>query len=234
MYFLLSGMSDSIWRHDQLVPKPVIGRSLILWHTDDGVLTDRTALMHIPEHNGRDWQFSELATGMVGYRSERVGLLPWTGFRDHRAEDGGTRQLLKAVHEQVGELRYVWAFLATINEIPVTRSEVRQSKGFVARGAYRKFMDHTIIRLTVPHERFRALARKIIAHARRRAHQVRGHWRKDWHYPGSESCAHEWMLSDVDHKYCRLCPRREIFVHEHQRGDSSLGFVTADYQVHHE
>jgi hypothetical protein len=46
--------------------------------------------------------------------------------------------------------------------------------------------------------------------ARRRAHQVRGHWRRDWRHEG-----------------------QRIWIKEHQRGDASLGFVTHDYHVEH-
>jgi hypothetical protein len=55
------------------------------------------------------------------------------------------------------------------------------------------------------------VARSIIARARRRAHQVRGHWRRDWRHEGNR-----------------------IWIKEHQRGDASLGFVTHDYTVKHE
>ena len=57
-------------------------------------------------------------------------------------------------------------------------------------------------------ERYKALARKAVTMMRRRAHQVRGHWRDDWRHPG-----------------------QKIWVKEHQRGDASLGFVLHDYTV---
>jgi hypothetical protein len=110
------------------------------------------------------------------------------------------------------ELRKVITLLAAINDIPVGIKKVVPSHGFFAKGRYRSFLDHHVITLTLPKGRDpQKAARQIIAISRRRAHQVRGHWRRDWRHEG-----------------CR------IWIKEHQRGDASLGFVTHDYRVEHE
>jgi hypothetical protein len=46
--------------------------------------------------------------------------------------------------------------------------------------------------LHVPEKSYTKIARQLIAMARRRAHQVRGHWRMDWRNPGSHGGA--WRL----------------------------------------
>jgi hypothetical protein len=110
-----------------------------------------------------------------------------------------------------GVMRRVWAFLATVNDLPVTSRDVRPSKGFMARAQYRRFLEHKVITLDVPHkESWRMVARNAVAVVKRRAHMVRGHWRKDWRTEGGR-----------------------IWVKEHQRGDASIGFVTHDYEVRH-
>jgi hypothetical protein len=108
-------------------------------------------------------------------------------------------------------MRYMWALLSTINTLPVSNKFVAASKGYVAKGRYRRFVDHSVVTLNVPETRYRRIAAHAIAVARRRAHEVRGHWRKDWRHPGER-----------------------LWIAEHQRGDASLGFVTHDYEVHHE
>jgi hypothetical protein len=69
----------------------------------------------------------------------------------------------------------------------------------------------------------------VVACTRRRAHMVRGHWRIDWRHPPKPLCAHEWSTEGV----CERCRGHRLWVHEHQRGDASLGFVTTDYAVVH-
>jgi len=111
--------------------------------------------------------------------------------------------------ETAGELRRIWALLSTINELPVRIEPVKQHRGFVARGQYRKFLDHSIVRIIIPGRRTpQQVARAAITLSRRRAHMVRGHWRK------SEK-------------------EGRIWIREHQRGDATLGWVTHDYVVEH-
>ena len=115
--------------------------------------------------------------------------------------------------------------------LPVTFERVEPSKGYMARGGgYKKFLQHTVLHLTVPETRWRKLVGKTAAILRRRAHQVRGHWRKDWRSPLASLCEHDFD----DHMKCRRCSGHKIWIAEHQRGDASVGFVTHDYEVHHE
>ena len=113
--------------------------------------------------------------------------------------------------ELSGDLRYLWVLLATINDLPTHIERVTASKGFVARGQYRKFSDHSVITLNIPQKEYRQAAKKAAAIAHKRAHMVRGHWRKNFRKPGER-----------------------FWIKEHQRGDASLGFVLHDYSVTHE
>jgi hypothetical protein len=122
-------------------------------------------------------------------------------------------KIMDLIQEWMGVMRRIWALLANINDIPLTHKATAVSRGFMAphHGGYHKFLDHTVITLNVPERKDLAvIARKIVAMSRRRAHQVRGHWRKNWRKPDNR-----------------------MWIREHQRGDASLGFVTHDYAVHH-
>jgi hypothetical protein len=118
------------------------------------------------------------------------------------------------------------------------RTEVRQSKGFLARGRIRKFLDHKTITLYVPTRKStRLIARQAIAMAHRKRHEVRAHWRDDWRNPPSKRCnPHIWVSIDdeADHIRCELCSGLQIYIHKHERGDATLGYVTHDYKVKHE
>jgi hypothetical protein len=130
----------------------------------------------------------------------------------------------------IGDL---WVLLATINDLPVKIEEIKPAKGYVARGRYRRFLAHKVITLTVPETRYRKLVLRTAALLRRRAHQVRGHWRLDWIHPPSTRCEHLWQ-PDGKHLVCSRCSGHKIWIAEHQRGDASIGFVTHDYTVERE
>jgi hypothetical protein len=161
---------------------------------------------------------SEIATGVMGYVSDRISL---TGIAD-----GG---ILK---ETIGELRCALMLLATINDLPVTFDAVRPSKGYVARGQYRRFIEHSIIHLTVPeHRSLKTLAARALTNLRRRAHEVRGHFRIDWRHPPQALCQHDWQDAEHGALRCAICHGRKLHIRNHQRGDASVGFVMHDYEV---
>lgn len=181
----------------------------------------------------RGMSLAGMMTGIVDYNGPVtvIGPRPYIALPDNYFKNVTFRQMM---HEQFGMLRYVMAVLATINDVPVRETKIRQSKGFFARSRYRKFLDHSVISLTVPQDRYRALARKVVAAARRRAHQVRGHWRMDWRFPGARDCSHQWTQQpEKTWQRCSLCGAHRMWIHEHQRGDASLGLVTHDYEVTH-
>jgi hypothetical protein len=165
---------------------------------------------------------------MEGYRSSQVAFVcsyseqmtaDWLTVMKGDDDPRACRPML--------DLRDLWGLLATINDLPVRVDHVEPSRGFFSRGVYKKFLQHSIVHLTVPETRWRALINKTATMLRRRAHQVRGHWRKDWRNPLSPLCEHEFD----DDMICQRCQGRKLWIGEHERGDASLGFVTHDYTV---
>lgn len=190
--------------------------------------------------------------GITGYVTETMGVITHVKTRkDHLIDvHWGQRRWMthKLIVELTGTMRYAMAFLATLNDVPVLKHDVIASKGFVARGSYRKYLNHTIIRLNIPEKKDqRTLAKKYIGAARRRCHQVRGHWRVLHRGDPALMCQpsdHRWgapiVTTDDDGKIhqrarCAACNVSwRTWIHEHQRGDDKLGFVTHDYAVSHE
>lgn len=192
----------------------------IAWTTDDSPLP-----WNPTDHRLRFLQASPTLTGMTGYETKYVDLVRSDLIAEHRNHPDDS--LLDGM---TGTLRHVWALLATINDIPVVRMDIKGSGSFLGEGRPRKYLDHQVLTLHVPQRAsLTRLARNLIAHARRRAHQVRGHWRKDWVRPGDPHCEHQWRVDQT----C-ACGAHRLWVHEHQRGDASVGFVTHDYKVTHE
>ena len=178
---------------------------------------------------------SAFLVGLFSYDRENVGCVhspliqsPLPGRED---------EYTWLLQEWIGVVRRVWALLATIDNLPITRNVVRQSRGFLGRGQIRKFLNHTTITLNIPaHKDTRVLARKMIAIVHRKRHEVRGHWREDFRHPTGKCNPHVWepVGDNVDLIECDLCHGRQIYVHKHERGDASLGYVTHDYKLTHE
>ena len=146
-----------------------------------------------------------LGTGVSEYKSTSVTVFraPWCKLTD--------KSVAMMRLEFSGELRFVWALLASINDISIGVKNVTPAKGFIARGKYRKFVEHTVISVLIPKGRDpQKVARQVVELSRHRAHIVRGHWRRDWRHESNR-----------------------IWIKEHQRGDASLGFVLHDYKVEH-
>jgi hypothetical protein len=171
---------------------------------------------------------SELSTGLVGYKTDRAGYV----YSDLIQTPNQPKLVANLLREWSGVQRRMWALLSTINDLPVELREVRPAKGFVARGAYRRFLDHRTVTLTVPVTKYTKVIRSALAIAHRRGGPVREHWRQDWRRPLSALCEHEWG-ADETHMFCNHCKGRKIWVHEHTRGDTTRGFTTHDFTVTH-
>jgi hypothetical protein len=209
-FFALECVSHT-WDVDGTTMLPIAQANVVAhtWNTEDKPIPWNNEKFDIRCKDGTPGWISQMTIGVNTYKSPYVGVT--TGFytekimRVYRAQSQ-----FNPLEELAGDLRHLWALLATINDLPVSISDVTTSKGFIAKGRHRKFVDHKVIRMTVPTKRYKKIAAQAIAHARRRAHQVRGHWRKDrWH------------------------PGERIWIREHQRGDASLGFVTHSYEITH-
>lgn len=120
-------------------------------------------------------------------------------------------EISRVLLEMRGELRYCWSLLAAINDLPLGFKRVERSRGFMARRQYKKFMGYNTISLILPKRMTeQRLARIVVSLSRRRAHEVRGHFR-------------------------RIGPdKKRVWIKEHIRGDASLGWVSHNYLVKHE
>jgi hypothetical protein len=175
------------------------------WSTNDATLIPWGRIAVAPY--GVAQSAASFALGFPGYDTPTVTMIP-----NHRTTKYDESTLRNLMIEEGGELRRILTLLAAINDVPIGVKHVTQTKGFVARGRYRKYLSHAVISIVLPKGRDpQKVARQVIALARRRAHQVRGHWRRDWRHEGNR-----------------------IWISEHQRGDASLGFVTHDYRVEHQ
>lgn len=137
----------------------------------------------------------------------------------------------KMLPEFGGVVRHLICFLATLNDVPCLRTEVRPSRGYLARGQMRKYVEHTVLTLQLPRKLTkRTLAKRLIANARRRWHEVEPHWRitaKPRGFLCEPSYRHLWSERDeTKHSYCSECQARRVWiVLPHGRGDASLGIV---------
>jgi hypothetical protein len=217
-------ISDVVGPDEQLMPRCEPSSKALGWTVDDNPLP---------------WQeiganSAAILTGHDDYRSGSVGTI-WSPFTTKAMRHAVETQYRNAddVADFKGDLRYLWTFLATLNDVPVTITDVRASKGFVGRGQYRRYLDHSVVRLNVPQRLAKRVAAKAIALLRKRAHQVRGHWRTMTR--GDNPCdTHTWFGRDEAGRVpCLHCQSYKTWIHEHQRGDASLGFVVHDFSLHH-
>lgn len=195
---------------------------------DDGHVTslydeDEQRLMTGSEKiRPEDDEGAELAVGIKGYRSDKVAILANSKKFGELEEH--------ALRGMNSELRTIWALLATINDLPVSIERAAATGGYVARGRYRHFLDHSVVHLKVPGRRtIEQVARSAVMDARKRAHEVRGHWRIFlWEAPRpcGERTAHVWDAANA----C-ACGAQRTWIAPHQRGDASFGFVTHEYLV---
>ena len=205
------------------------------WTCDDSPLPWQTTVD--PQPRKQIYRYpSALLLGIGDYNRENVSYVQSPLICDPEEKYSDVYGPLMV--EWVGVLRRAWSLLATIDHLPIITGDVRQSKGFLARGQIRKFLDHQTIKLNVPAKQdTRVIARKMIAAAHRRRHEVRGHWRDDWRNPPSKLCnPHIWetVNDNPDLIRCEQCHGRQVYVHKHERGDATLGYVLHSYQVTHE
>lgn len=187
-----------------------------------------------------DTKASEIAHGIAGFQSSQIGVVydqpipPERTVAVKHTDSADQYSTDIMVVETGGLARYAIALLATLSNIPAVTTEVKQDRGFVARGTYRKYLDHRTVRLTVPARAdTRRLAHKLIAIARRKAHSVRGHWRLYQRGEGALCHRHNhiWSTAANGHAPCKNCTAWRTWISSHERGDATLGYVLHDYAV---
>jgi len=201
-----------------------------VWNTTDDPLPWKTQHIDVvrPDGSPAKSTISDVVVGLFGYHTDHVGVQVCDYIRDSNRET--QRQANDLLKEWTGVMRRMWALLATINDLPVEFKEVKAARGFMAKRNYHRFLDHKTITLTIPASEYVKVARAAVAQARRRGHDVRGHWRKDWRNPPSILCEHVWTPTE-HYNECSICKGRKLWIRDHQRGDASLGFVVHDYRV---
>jgi hypothetical protein len=203
---------------------------IIAWAVDDSNILEsklRTKGMTLDESREYD---SSICTGVQSYRSKSVVI----EFDERFVKSKETA--FKLASEFTGEIRFIWALLSTINDIPIGRKKIIQDRGFITpAGRYKRFTDYEMISISLPKGRApQSVARGAVEMSRRRAHHVREHWRRDFRNPLHPLCEHIYETEENGSIHCTLCQGRKILVEENQRGDASLGFVLHDYAVTHD
>jgi hypothetical protein len=235
-FMALTAESHGISSKDQTHHlRPNISAYPIVWTADDTPLPYRNLLITSPEPDEMD-TVASLLTGIRKFSCPQLNLTvaPWvTGklaqqFIEFRKAD-------KAVLNHTGTLRVLWSLLAAINDTPMGVRHVTPAKGRMVGGSYKRFSEHSVIALNIPKRTTMIqLAKRILRTTRRRAHMVRGHWRRDWRFPLSPLCEHHFEpVPDTHLNRCTRCLGRKMWITEHQTGDASLGFVLHDYKVQH-
>ena len=187
--------------------------------------------------SNQGWSPSSVLVGIRDYNRNNVNMVRSPLINDPR-DPRYIDRYTSLLREWMGVVRRVWAFLAVINDTPKVIGEVRQSKGFLARGRIRKYLDHSTITLNVPARiDTKILARQLVAVAHRKRHPVRAHWRDDWRHMPAKGCdPHLWepMDDQADRIECSVCHGRMSYIKKHERGDATLGWVSHSYNVTHE
>ncbi len=109
--------------------------------------------------------------------------------------------------ELQGDLRFLMAALATLNEVPVTYTDVRPPGTRRIGGQIKEFMVNRVVKIALPKRRGRAnkvLKLLKLAEVRMRRHEVSGYWRRTKMPDGT-----------VERKW----------INSYMRGDASLGYV---------
>lgn len=171
------------------------------------------------------YELGRKAWGWVGPFPEDFEHLLWTVPTDlwcvygqgsnSRGREFWADAVLGAANEQKGDARFLVTLLAVINHTPIEYKEVQARGSHQVRFRNVPFLDHSVIKIHAGRKNVVYLIDKTLkkayqAHARHRAHEVRGHHR-------------------VLHK--GLPNERTTWVKEHTRGDASLGWVKQTWSV---
>ena len=118
-----------------------------------------------------------------------------------------SKLMLDSLNEIKGDLRFVCAGLAMLNEVPITTREVRREGTNRIAGRLKPFMVNRIVSVAIPKTKGRVrkvMATLKLAERHMRRHEVAGHW-KTVILKGGE--------------------RERRWIKNYERGDASLGYV---------
>ena len=155
-------------------------------------------------------------------------------FRQHQRV--GDFKVHRLVPEFGGVVRYAMAFLSTLTESPTTISEVRPSRGYMAKGNYKQFMSHHVLKLNLPKNRdLKLLANKVLKLSRIGGHEVMAHWRTYDQGRGFVCSRTDHIWPDGEKSKCTKCnAMRTWIVLPRGRGDWSIQCKTKTYEIGHQ
>jgi hypothetical protein len=174
----------------------------------------------------------------------RHGQLAFSRFYDFIEVVERTRQksmgelstlISREVAEFTGMMRWLVIVLAMLNEVPTRANFVKPTHSMRA-GLTRRVPAFDFHRLTLRLPKTKAvpyLERKLRNVERRhKAHKVQQHWRTYLHVEHCLPDEHAWEY-DNEHGYalCGKCMAFRRRIHEHVRGDPSLGWVHKEYLI---
>jgi len=138
------------------------------------------------------------------------------------------------LNDQLGDLGFIVAALATINELPCKYVPYRPTGHAMIGGRMRPYMTSSVISIEVPATRHRIKEidkhlRGLGEHAKKARHEVRGHWRHVKGLPRDDANHHRWeRYYDPETN----APKGwRMWIPHHERGDASLGWVKQTYHV---
>ena len=207
-----------------------------------------------PDRLKADPLAGSFAHGLMGHFTGRVGVImtidtssdEWINVTDGATEKEAIERQLgpnpkrpgdfkvhRLVPEFGGVVRYAMAFLSTLTESPTTVSEVRPSRGYMAKGNYKQFMSHHVLKLNLPKNRdLKLLANKVLKLSRIGGHEVMAHWRTYTQGRGFICSDHAWP--EGDRAQCTKCNAMRVWiVLPHGRGDWSIQCKTKTYEIGH-
>jgi hypothetical protein len=117
--------------------------------------------------------------------------------------------------ELQGDLRFLCATLATLNEVPLTYADVRPPGKMRAGGKIREYLVNRVVTIAIPKKRGRlnkVLGLLRLAERRMRRHEVSGYWQTVYSGPGRTVKERRW-------------------INEYMRGDAQLGYVRQEREV---
>lgn len=143
--------------------------------------------------------------------------------------------VMNDVAEFSGTIRWLVVVLSMLNEVPtLMRSVVPTGYQKYRFGLNKPLLDYHRVSLKLPKTNpVKYIERHFQESGRKhRAHEVRAFWRT---YLGDTHCKideHEWEYDHENgYRLCAKCMAYGRRIHEHVRGDPSLGWVRKDYVI---
>lgn len=198
-----------------------------LWGFTDPELLVKDMALRVPDFLARH--------GNIGSSLLSLPMAEAIQRRDIKnGKDKVDQSMVNELREFTGTVRWLVTVLAMLNEVPISTDHVVPT-GYQRAGLIGKTrrLDYHKVALVLPKTNPVRYLNKRLSHAeitRRRAHEVRAHWRTYLHETHCGYEEHDWVY-DHDNGY-RLCGKCEAYgrlIHEHVRGDAKLGWVNKTY-----